>query len=48
MSLPAFDRLAARLADKARQIGTAATQGRRDPARAWRDAQALWPLFTKD
>lgn len=48
MSLPGFDRLAARLADKARRIGEAAAQGRRDPARTWRDAQALWPLFTKE
>ncbi len=48
MSLPAFDAMAARLIDRARQLGEAAARRRRDPVRAWRDARLVWPLFNKD
>lgn len=48
MSLPAFDALATRLIERARQLGQAAAQRRRDPVRAWRDARLVWPLFNKD
>lgn len=48
MSLSAFDALAARLIQRARQLGEAAAQRKRDPARAWRDARLVWPLFNKD
>ena len=44
-------RIAARLTEHARLLGEAALRAaraaRRDPARAWRDARLLWPLFTK-
>ncbi|MFM5947917.1 MAG: hypothetical protein ACKOPM_01625 [Novosphingobium sp.] len=46
MSLPAFDALAARLADKARRLGEAAALVRRDSVKSWRDARLVWPLFT--
>ena len=46
MSLSAFDALSARLTDQARRLGEAAAQMRRDPAKAWRDARLVWPLFT--
>lgn len=47
----AFDALATRLTERARLLGEAALrsarEARRNPARAWRDARLLWPLFTK-
>lgn len=44
----AFDALAARLIDRARQLAEAAALARRDPTKAWRDARLVWPQFTKD
>ncbi|MEP7221675.1 MAG: hypothetical protein ABI673_03295 [Novosphingobium sp.] len=48
---PGFDELAARLASQAKALAEAATaqtalQSRNDPTR-WRQADLLWPQFTK-
>lgn len=41
----AFDALAVRLIDRARRLAEAAALARRDPAKAWRDARLVWPIF---